>query len=174
MLDFDAKEMLLNMNHGNALQLIADIDKLSYLYPKNSNITAVDIEEHLMDNSLYNIFQLSPAYLSGDLDKSIIIFNNIYQSASDLILICWVITEDIRRLLKLKVLIKQGNTEQQALRSLRLWGDSVKTIPKANQRLEYLNLIELLDDMATIDLMIKGVLLGDLRLKFLYVITKLC
>ena len=173
-LDSTAKEMLLNMNHGNSLQLLSDIDKLSYIYPENSKLTTADLEKHLLDNAMYSIFQLSPAYLSGDLNRAIMIFNNVYQVAGDAVLICWVIVEDLRKLLKLKGLIKQGDTEQQALRILRLWGDAVHAIPLAHTRLGYNILLALLDEMANIDLMIKGVLLGDLRLKFLQIITKLC
>ena len=173
-LDLVAKEMILNMNHGNSLQLLSDIDKLSYLYDEGSKLTATDIATHLLDNTLYSTFQLSPTYLSGNLNKSITIFNNIYQVVGDSVLICWVITEDLRKLLKLKGLIKQGNTEQQSIRNLRLWGDSVQTIPLAHQRLGYGILLELLDDISKIDLIIKGVIAGDLRLEFLQVLTKFC
>ena len=173
-LGFAAKEMLLNMNYGNPVQLLGDVEKLSCLYPQNSKLTIANLEEHLVDNALYSVFQLSPAYLRGDLKTSLLIFNNVYQVVGDAVLICWVIVEDLRKLLKLKGAIKQSISEQQAIKNLRLWGDAVTALPKAHKRLSYSVLLELLDDIANVDLMIKGVKSGDLRLKFLEVITKLC
>ena len=70
--------LLLELNHGNANQLVQEANKLALLFPSGHQISHDDITSDSRDNSIYNIYQLSSSYLSGSLKQCITILNKVY------------------------------------------------------------------------------------------------
>lgn len=169
-----ALNILLDQNQANLAQLIQEVNKLILAIPHSTVIGVSEIELLTSDNAKYNIYQLSNSYLAGDLAGSIKILDNLFQNVEDAILINWMIVDDLKKLLKIKNQLRTTNNVRQAIRDLKLWGTTLDKLPLAEKRLNYKNLIELYQQSANIDLIIKGVLPGDIKLMITQTITKIC
>ncbi len=155
---------LINQNQGNLSALLNEANKLTLAISEGQTI---DVNE-------YNIYQLSTSYLSGDLVKSIKILDNLYQDSSDAILIMWIIQEDVKRLLKIKSKLKTVSNIAQVMREMRLWGESVDKLPLAEKRLNYSKLVEAYEDLAQLDMSVKGVLNMDIKLLLIKIVKIMC
>ncbi|MCC2645860.1 MAG: holA [Burkholderiales bacterium] len=169
-----ALQNLINQNQGNLSQLFNEANKLVLAVPKGHLIDVNEIKNFTTDNAQYNIYQLSGKYLAGDLAKSIKILDNLYQEPGDAILIMWVLQEDVKRLLKIKSKMKTVPNIHHIIREMRLWGESVNQLPLAEKRLSYSSLIEIYDDLANLDMAIKGVLDINVKLLLIKIISRLC
>ena len=167
-----ALELLLNLNQANMGQLFQEVNRLSYLHTAGSVIELKDIQN--ADNSEYNIYQLSTEYLTGNFEKSMKILNNIYHETADVILILWILTEDIRKLIKLKAKMKNQININQALGELKIWGTSLNAFKLAVARLPYATLIELLQLVANLDRLAKGVGQGDVYFELRNILRIFC
>jgi DNA polymerase-3 subunit delta len=164
-----AIDMLLQLNMANVAQLMQEANKIIIhkVSDNGTNNTAhiVDVEhikELILDNSKYNIYQLSNAYLAGNLANALNIFDNLYQTTEDAILITWIFAEDLRKLLKIKNKIKQKQDISQALYELRIIKDSAHNFMLAEKRINYQKLIILFNQVADLDMAIKGVVTADI------------
>lgn len=154
-IDNTAMSLLLELNAGNIPELMQEINRLTFLCPENHTITINDIQSS--DNAQYNIYELSNAYLAGDIHKSRKILDNIYHESADAILIMWMINEDIKKLLKIKAKLKDNININTAIGELRVWGDTINNLKIASNRVSYNSLLEILDKLANLDMSIKGV-----------------
>ena len=169
-----ALAILLDQNQANLSQLIQEINKLTLAIPHGTVIGVTEIELLTSDNAKYNIYQLSNSYLAGDLASSIKILDSLFQNIEDAILINWIIVDDLKKLLKIKNQLRVTNNIRQAIKDLRLWGTTLDKLPLAEIRLSYKDIIELYQQSAKIDRVIKGVEAGDIKLILTKVITKIC
>lgn len=169
-----ALEILQQLNQANVSQLLQVISHLTLLYPSGHEISEEDIRQHSIDNSQYNIYQLSQAYLAADLFQALKILDNIYQKTEDAILILWLLGDDIKKLIRLKARLKQKQTFSQIAEELRIWGNVSGLWQSTEQRLNYTTLVNLLDELANLDMTIKGIVKGDIRLQLINLITQLC
>lgn len=169
-----ALEILQQLNQANVGQLLQIVSHLTLLYPRGHEISEDDVRQHSMDNSQYNIYQLSHAYLAGDLFQALKILDNIYQKTEDAILILWLLGDDIKKLIRLKARLKQKQTFSQIAEELRIWGNVSSLWQSAEQRLNYAILVNLLDELATLDMTIKGIIKGEVKLQLINIITQLC
>jgi DNA polymerase III subunit delta len=169
-----ALDILLDQNQANLAQLMQEINKLILAIPHGTVIGITEIELLTSDNAKYNIYQLSNSYLAGDLAGSIKILDSLFQNIEDAILINWMIVDDLKKLLKIKNQLRSTKNIQQAIRELRLWGTTLDKLPLANKRLNYKDIVELYQYSAKIDLIIKGVEAGDIKLILTHIITKIC
>lgn len=157
-LEAEAMDLLLSLNQGNLAGLYQEVNKLCLLFKAPYQITLADAKSNLLENSLYNIFELSNAYLTGKNALTVEIFNNICQSTTEAILIIWNVGEDLRKLIKIKNNLRQNPNFSLAISDLRIWiNETVIAFQAANQRLSYPTLLAYLDQLAKIDLLIKGV-----------------
>lgn len=169
-----AFDLLLNLNQNNYTQLSQEVNKFTFLYPANYEISYQDAMEQLTDNAQFNVFALSNAYLIGNVDKTIKIFRNVCVDSENAILLIWLISEDIRKLLQIKNYVKNGQSVSTAVASLRVWGDGVDALKAAHSRLSYNLLLELLDNVAKVDLSIKGLMSDDYNYMLEQIIIKFC
>lgn len=168
-----ALELLVNLNQNNFTQLYQDIQRICLLYPPNSQISYNSALEQLTDNAQYNVFALSNAYLMGDLSLANKIFQNVCQDVEDAILLQWSLAEDLRKLIQIKHGLRTGNF-QQAIASLRIWGDAVNAFQKATNRISYQSLVKYYGDLAIIDRIVKGLVSGDALAKLEELVINLC
>jgi DNA polymerase-3 subunit delta len=170
----EAIQTLINQNQGNLSQLLNEANKLTMSISQGQTIGVNEIAQLTTDNAQYNIYQLSTSYLSGNLAKRIKILDNLYQDTSDAILIMWVLQEDVKRLLKIKSKLKATPNIHQVMQEMRLWGESIDKLPLAEKRLKYSTLIKIYDDLAQLDMSVKGVLDLDVKLLLTKVIKTIC
>ncbi len=169
-----ALNLLLELNQKNSNQLIQEITKLCLLFESGYQISLEDVKTHALDNSLYNVYQLSNAYLSGNLKQSITILSNVYIKPEDAILIQWLINEDIKKLISLKSKLQQKYSFSEVAGELKIWPSNNHLYKNAIGRLSYSLLINILDDIAMLDMIVKGLIDKDIRLQLVNILTKLC
>jgi DNA polymerase-3 subunit delta len=167
-----ALTLLLELNQANLAQLLQEVYKLTLIHPAGSNLEVTDIQTN--NNSHYTIYQLSSAYLSANFPLALKILESLYTATEDAILILWVISEDIRKLIKLKAKLKQNNNIQQALQEIKAWGDNAHKLQLAEHRLSYRDLIQLFDQLTEIDLAIKGIANNNIKQQLIHIISKFC
>ncbi|HLX54091.1 MAG TPA: hypothetical protein VKR58_09115, partial [Aquella sp.] len=63
---------------------------------------------------------------------------------------------------------------RQVMQEMRLWGESVDKLPLAEKRLKYNILIKIYDDLAQLDMSVKGVLELDVKLLLTTVVKSMC
>jgi DNA polymerase-3 subunit delta len=170
----DALSNLINRNQGNIVALVQDINLLILTVNKGEEITLNLLQQHTVDNAEYNIYQLSRSYLSGGLEESIKILNNIYTLPEDAILINWMLHEDVKRLLKIKNKLREHSNIDKIIRELGFWGESVNCLSVANKRLSYQQLIVIYGQLSTLDMTIKGVKSGDVLDVLKQIIQSFC
>lgn len=173
-IETEALDLLMKINLGNSSQFIQEINNIILGADPNKTLSVTDIKNLTHNNSQFNIYQLSNAYLSGDITSSLQILDNIYQSPEDGILINWILTEDVRKLLKIKARLKTNNNITQIIRDIGIWGDSIKHFPKAVSRLSYNQLLEILELTSELDFIIKGISTNNTRLHIIKILTILC
>lgn len=169
-----AFDILLSLNQNNYTQLYQEVNKFTFLYPSNYEISYQDAMEQLTDNAQFNVFALSNVYLLGDINKALKIFHNVCVDNENIILLIWLITEDVRKLIQIKNAVKNGVNIQSAISSLRVWGDAIYALQSAHQRLGYNDLLEVLDDLSKIDFAVKGLLSTNSAYMLEKIITKFC
>lgn len=167
-----ALDFLLELNQFNLGELFQEINKITWCYPEGTTLTIADMQQ--IDNSQYNVYQLSNAYLAGDLKRSLKILDNLHQAPEDAILIMWMISEDLRKLIKLKAKLKQNLNSYQALQELKVWGEAVTNLTLAEKRLSYTKLLQLFDNLTQVDLIIKGVIQGTVKQQLTQILLNLC
>ena len=169
-----ALNLLLELNQKNSNQLIQEITKLCLLFESGHQISLDDIKTHALNNSLYNVYQLNNAYLSGNLKQAIAILFNIYIKTEDAILIQWLINEDIKKLIRLKSKLQQKYSFSEVAGELKIWGSNSHLYQNAVGRLSYSLLVNILDDIARLDMAVKGLVDRDIQLQLVNILTKLC
>lgn len=167
-----ALNLLLELNSGNIPELMQETTRLTHLYPDNYEISVNDIQSS--DNVQYNIYQLSNAYLSGNLAQSQKILDNIYHEAADAILITWLINEDIKKLLKIKARQKDKINIDRAISELRVWGDAITNLKIATNRISYNSLLDALDQLSILDMAVKGINNENVYIVLLQIIELMC
>jgi len=156
-----ALELLINLNQNNLTQLNQEINKLLLFYPSPAIIRLDDVKSLLLDNASYNIYALSEAYLSGNLELTRKFFAGLCHASEDVILIMWNLAEDLRKLIKIKGLFKNEVDFRSIASSLRIWGNAITTFKSANQRLGYSQLLNYFQSLALVDMAVKGVVDDD-------------
>lgn len=150
----EAQDLLLSQNSGNYIQLLQEVNKIIYLYPANTSVGIDQIQQ--IDNSNYTVYQLSSAYLQGDLALSLKILDEFYLATEDAILINWMIHEDLKKLIQIKNDL-QNSSFQMAISKFRIWGDAINGMKLASSRLSYSTMLSILDMCAQLDRCIKGI-----------------
>jgi DNA polymerase-3 subunit delta len=168
MIEEKALNYLIHLNNNNIQQLYQNVLQLSYLYVHNDvlkgkhTISLQDVTDFVTNNSKHNVFMLSQAYLTANLKEAIAILAELNSSAESSILITWMLTDDVRKILAIKS-IMQSNPKpsvQNISLELHIWGDRVLNLLNAARRISYKTLLEILDDLANIDLITKGVMVN--------------
>ncbi len=170
----NAINLLEQLNQGNVSQLLQIVNHLVILYPQGYEINEHDIQTHSTDNSQYNIYQLSNAYLHANLTQAVKILDQIYQKTEDAILIQWMVTDDIRKLIKIKGRLQQKQSLTQIFEELRIWSNVVEAWRNTVHRLDYSLLLNILDQLSILDLMVKGIEKGDVKQYIIQIIIQLC
>ena len=168
----DALAELIRLNHGNTNSLMQDLKKLVILFTTNYTITLSDIKNNIISDPNYNIYELSDKYLNGNFKASIEIFENIYLEYKDAILIQWCFHEDVKKLLKIKAFLTQDSNINIILKKLFIY--NTRSYMACINRLSTSSIIEILNQIAMLDLINKGVIKSDQKEKLIYILSLFC
>lgn len=157
----NALSLLESLNSGNNNQLIQSAIALSHYQAINDHIDVNEVTNFISDSSNYSIYQLSEAYLSGNLELANKILANLYQNTEDAILIAWIIGEDLKKLLKIKGLLKQKISYSQIANELKIFPKQFSLYQNAEKNITYNSLINNYSQLAILDCAIKGIVNKD-------------
>ncbi len=155
-----ALQFMVDCIEGNLLAAHQEIQKLGLLYP-SGELTVAQLREAILDVARYDVFQLSEAFLAGDIRRLSTMLEGLQQEDVSPVLVLWVLTEDIRILLRVQKSLAAGQGWAQALRDNRVWGARGQLMGPALKRCSKERLQACLSLAAQLDRQIKGV--GFLR-----------
>lgn len=157
----DALGLLMERVEGNLLAAKQEVEKLALLYPAGQTLKLADIESSVSNVARFDVFQVSGAWMGGDVKRVARLLDNLSASGDEPVLLLWSVAEDVRILLRLAAALKQGKTAQSVRQELRLWGDKQTLAQNAVARIAPSRLVAALQECAKIDRQIKGVADGD-------------
>lgn len=155
-IDNDALALFAEKVEGNLLAAKQEIDKLALIHSAGHTVTLDDAQTAVANVARFDIFQLSAAWMSGNSERVLRLLEGLASEGNEPVLLLWVISEDIRTLIRLLAVLKQGKSINEMRQSLRLWGEKQTLAPQAARRIGIRRLLEALQICAYIDRQIKG------------------
>ncbi len=153
--DKDALEFIADKVEGNLLAAHQEVVKLGLLYPAG-DLTLEQVADSVLDVARYDVFQLPLAMLGGDAVRLRRTMAGLEAEGEAIPLILWVITEEIRTLLRIRAHVDAGRPFSAAARENRLWGPREKLVERALARVSSSALESALLRAADIDRLAKG------------------
>jgi len=155
---FQVCKLLAEQVEGNLLAAAQEIEKLAILYGQ----TRLDVThiEAVTDSSHYNIFGLVDAALQGDAKKVVEITLHLQAEGEEPILLLWALSRELRTLINI---LKNKNSMafEKACQNEQVLVKRVPLVKNSLLRLQLQELEQMLVHAAKIDLLIKGVIIGN-------------
>lgn len=151
----EALEFIADKVEGNLLAAQQEVRKLALLYPAGE-LTLDQIADSVLNVARYDVFQLPLAMLSGDAVRIRRTMAGLEAEGEAIPLVLWVITEELRTLLRLKAHVEAGRPFSVAARDNRLWGPREKLAERALSRVSVATLEAALQRAADVDRAAKG------------------
>jgi DNA polymerase-3 subunit delta len=152
--DGDALALLVERLDGNLLAAKQEIEKLALLH--SGDITAETVLASVSDSSRYTVFDLSSAFLSGDLARALKVLNVLRGEGVEPAIILWLITRELRLLIDLGESQQAGQPLGAAFKRLRVFDKRQKDYSLALQRCTVSHFKHCLIGCARIDGAVKG------------------
>ncbi len=153
----DALEFVADKVEGNLLAAHQEVSKLALLYPAGQ-LTLEQVTDSVLNVARYDVFQLPIAMLSGDAARVLKTMAGLEAEGEAIPLVLWVISEELRTLLRVKAHVEAGRPFSIAARENRLWGPRERLFERALARVSADVLEASLLRAARIDRMAKGLL----------------
>ena len=109
----------------------------------------------------YTVFDLSSAFLQGDLSRSLKILNTLSGEGIEPPIVLWLLTRELRLLIELAEAANQGQPLNSVFKRLRIFDKLQGDYSRAVQRASILHYQRCLMSCAKIDATIKGQEKGD-------------
>lgn len=148
----DALKLLADFNEGNLMAARQEIDKLKLLYP-DGEISIEQMEQAVVDQSRYNVFQLVDVLLSGDAQKVIKMLYRLETEGVEPTIILWALAREWQTLSHLK--FAQRQHQNINWNQLRIWKNKQSLYLGALQRLTDQQLDSIRDKLHVMDQRIK-------------------
>lgn len=148
----DALAMLAARVEGNLLAARQEVEKLAL-----SGVTEIDVsilQQGLTDAARFNLFELSPAALSGQAGRSLRMLRTMLDEGQPEPLILWALSRDIRALAVAAERRAAGASPAEAVKGF--WGTDQAALRKAVERMPPDVARDLLARAARVDRVIKG------------------
>ncbi|MGH6612351.1 MAG: DNA polymerase III subunit delta, partial [Burkholderiaceae bacterium] len=129
-----ALEFIADKVEGNLLAAHQEVSKLALLYPAGE-LSLEQVTDSVLNVARYDVFQLPLAMLSGDAARVRKTMAGLQAEGEAVPLVLWVITEELRTLLRVKAHVDAGRPFAVAARENRLWGPREKLVERALGRL---------------------------------------
>ena len=156
-----AMAFLVSQIEGNLIAAHQEIQKLGLLYPEGA-LTEEQIQHSVLNVARYDVFQLTEAYLAGDMLRVNRMLDGLKGEGEPIALVAWTVIEEIRLLSELKREVMSGNNLQTLFRSRRVWGKREQLIPQALNRLSLPMLDRALEMATQLDKQVKGWKIAEL------------
>lgn len=141
---------------GNMLACAQTIEKLVLISNKQDRLTIQDVQSQLTDQCDYQLFELADACLNAHTEKAIHLLQQVSQNRTEPTLILWLLTQEIRLLMQLSLLLKQSVTLSTACSQLKIWPQRAQSYNITLRRLPISTLYQLLTMCQQLDERIKS------------------
>ncbi len=146
---------------GNLLAAHQEIQKLGLLYPPGT-LTEEQIRDAVLDVARYDVYQVTESMLGGDRVRLARILEGLEGEGEAPNRVLWVVSEDVRAVLRVRAGLAAGRPVDQLLRESRVWGEPrTMLVARAARRLSAEVLERALAHAAGIDRMVKGLAKGN-------------
>lgn len=149
-------DLIYHYTQGNMLACAQIIEKLALTHEPNSQIYSRDVSEHLSDQCVYTLFELTDACLSGKGDKAIHILRQAAEDKTEATLVLWILTQEIRLLLQLLFKTEQNIDFKTACSQLKIWPQRMALYQLSSKRTKRAILEQFLQQCRFIDAQIKS------------------
>jgi DNA polymerase III subunit delta len=155
-----ALEFLADRVEGNLLAAHQEIGKLHLLYG-DGELSPEQIRQAVFDVARFDLAALPAAMLAGDRGRIARLLGGLRAEGEPLPLLLWMVSEELRSLVRLKQAAASGRALGAALRTVRL-NAPVALVERALPRLSATHLGELLVRCAQLDRLAKGLGVAEL------------
>lgn len=140
---------------GNLLAAHQEIVKLGLLHPPGT-LTIEQIEEAVVDVARFNVFKLSEAVLSGQIERTLRMIDGLEAEGEAAVLVHWALAEDILALHRARAALDGGKPLPMVLREQRVWGPRERLFERILPRVKAPALARLVASASTVDGIVKG------------------
>jgi DNA polymerase-3 subunit delta len=140
---------------GNLLAAHQEIVKLGLLHPPGT-LTIEQIEEAVVDVARFNVFKLSEAVLSGQVERTLRMIDGLEAEGEAAVLVHWALAEDILALHRARAALDAGKPMPMVLREQRVWGPRERLFERILPRTKAATLARLVASASTVDGIVKG------------------
>jgi DNA polymerase-3 subunit delta len=158
--DKDVIRFLIHQTEGNLLACTQEIEKLALLF--SDSISLDQITNLIADNARFTVFNLTDAILETNPKRVRRILSRLREQAIEPILILWALVREVRLLVTIKLELKNKSSWSLIFKKHLIWGKKQSLIQKITPQLPIEHLHQLLLLGADIDLVIKGILPGNI------------
>ena len=154
-IEYDALQLLSSRLEGNPLAAKQELDKL-YLLHGSDIITVGMIFEEVKDSARYDAFDLSRAMLQGHAQQSANILNHLKSEGTEMMVVLWTLTRELRVLAELTLLQQQGKSADGYFRTKRIFPRQQTDYKRAAGRLTAMDVEQALTLLKGVDDTVKG------------------
>lgn len=152
----DAEKKLLEYCHDDYERISNELDKLMLYKMNEKTINAEDVENIVMKSLDDNIFHLADSILSRNKKEAFELYNNFILHGEQVVNIIRILSNKIRLIYQVKVLLNDGNSDQSISKLLKVHEYPVKLAREASYRYSEKILLTDLEKLANLDLEIKS------------------
>ena len=150
-----AVEHLSRLVEGNLLAAAQEINLLGLLYP-DQTITARIIRQTNADHARFNVYAFVDACLSGAVERTIRILQNLKHEQAEPVIILWALAREVRTLCRLSAAIDKGERPGSLFKRHGVWSSRSALVSSALNRLSKNRWENILQRIGHADLMMKG------------------
>ncbi len=140
---------------GNLLAAHQEIVKLGLLHPPGT-LTIEQIEEAVVDVARFNVFKLSEAVLSGQIDRTLRMIDGLQAEGEAAVLVHWALADDVMGLHKARQALDAGKPLPMVLREQRVRGPRERLYERILPRTKAAALVRLVASASIVDGIVKG------------------
>lgn len=152
----DAEKKLLEYCQDDYERISNELDKLMLYKMNEKTINAEDVENIVMKSLDDNIFHLADSILSRNKKEAFELYNNFILHGEQVVNIIRILSNKIRLIYQVKVLLNDGNSDQSISKLLKVHEYPVKLAREASYRYSEKILLTDLEKLANLDLEIKS------------------
>jgi DNA polymerase-3 subunit delta len=145
---------------GNLMAAYQEIQKLDLLFGPG-DLSFDNVKGAVLDVARFDAFELGATLLRGDRAHFLRMLDGLRGEGAATPLVLWAIAEEARAMSRVRAMLDQGVSLNQAMQQARVWGVRQKLLPQALRRLDRQGLLRALTKAARVDRMAKGLAKGD-------------
>lgn len=130
----DVPHLIYQYTQGNMLACSQFIERLYLVFSPEEKLTTKNVEEHLFEQCEYQLFELSTACLTGNTKTVHQLLNHAQFTQQEPTLILWILTQEIRQLIRITNLTKKGISFANACQQLKIWSSKIRIYQQAHTR----------------------------------------